>query len=55
MLKNYYDDEYSASNRERRLNPKRGYGYCACDRVQLGDWTKCKICGVRNGRKRLKR
>lgn len=55
MNKNYYDDEYTETNRDRKMKPKRGFGFCVCDMVLIGDWSKCPICGCRNGRKRLKR
>jgi hypothetical protein len=54
MHKSYYDEDYRMSNREKVLNPKRGFGYCMCDRIQIGDWSKCPICGGRNGRRRYK-
>lgn len=55
MNKNYYDENYSSTNRDRKMSPKRGFGYCGCDRAMVGDGQKCPLCGSRSGKKRLKR
>lgn len=56
MNKNYYDDDYPPTNRDRKLSPKRGNTYCGgCDRELVPDGSKCTICGWRNGKRRLKR
>jgi len=52
---NYHDSDYVPTNRDRAMTPKRGFGWCACDRVVIGDWAKCPVCHRRNGRRRLKR
>jgi hypothetical protein len=54
MRKNYHDEDYVPPNREKVSAPKKGFSWCACDRVQISDWAKCPVCGHRNGRKRLK-
>lgn len=55
MNKHYYDEDYRESNRDKAIRPKRGYGYCLCDRTQMGEWSKCPVCHRRNGRYRLKK
>jgi hypothetical protein len=55
MNKNYYDNDYPETNRDKNMKPKQGMSYCICDRAMIGGGQKCYICGRRNGRKRLKR
>ena len=55
MNKNYYDDDYYQTNRDKRLAPKNGHGYCICDRSIVSSGQKCNVCGNLQKRKRLKR
>ena len=55
MHQSYYDEEYSQNNRQKVLNPKKGFAYCGCDKVRIGAWSKCPLCHRRNGRKRFKK
>lgn len=55
MHQSYYDENYIPHNRQKTLNPKKGFAWCACDHVRIGDWSKCPICFRRNGRKRFKK
>jgi len=56
MNHNYYDNEYSPTNRDKRLTPKRVFGWCdGCDRVLVSGGKKCPVCGHRQGKYRLKR
>jgi len=43
------------SNRDKKLKPKGGKGWCICDKVIVHHYDKCPNCGRRNGRKRFKR
>lgn len=55
MNKNYYDDDYTESNRDRVLNPRGDKGHwCLCDRTHVRDNERCSVCGRKNGRYRFK-
>lgn len=55
MNKNYYDVDYSQTNRDKRMTPRKGWAYCGgCDRECVPDGSKCTLCGRRNGKKRLR-
>lgn len=43
------------SNRQKTLLPRKTKFYCACDMAMVAPWKKCKVCGQRNGKKRLKK
>lgn len=56
MNQSYYDEEYSQTNRDKRMTPKREFGYCdGCDKTMLGNGQKCPVCGHKQGKRRLKR
>jgi Zn finger protein HypA/HybF involved in hydrogenase expression len=47
---------YKKTNREKRLEPKKGIFWCHnCDQQLTGEWSKCPFCGKRNGIKRFKK
>lgn len=49
-------DEYRKSNREKKLTPKGGIHWCdKCDRNLVSNWSKCGVCGYKNGVKTLKK
>lgn len=49
-------EDYPFTNREKRMQPKRSQYYCwYCDRSIVSDWSKCSVCGKRNGIKRRKK
>ena len=55
MKKNYYDSDYPMTNRDKKLQPKRGNTYCGgCDRQLVPDGAKCDFCGWYRGKYRLK-
>lgn len=45
----------SNPNRQKTLLPRKTKFYCACDMAMVAPWKKCKVCGQRNGKKRLKK
>ena len=49
-------NEYIKSNREKVLSPRRSMSWCnSCDKnITPQEGQKCKICGKKNGRRRLK-
>ena len=55
MNQSYYDDDYTETNRDKVLSPRRRIFWCLCDRNLISPWKKCSVCGRRNDRKRLKR
>ena len=51
-------DEHSSwkTNREKKLQPKQGKFWCwGCDRCLVVEWSKCPVCGFRNGKRRNKK
>lgn len=50
------NEDYKKSNREQRMEPKRGLFYCSsCDRDMVSNGSRCGTCGHREGVKRLKK
>ena len=50
------DLEYEMSNREQKLEPKKGKFWCwGCDAQIVNEWKKCPNCGTRNNIRRNKR
>jgi len=43
------------SNRDKKLQPRLGRGWCYCDLKLVGSYEKCPVCKRRNGRKRFKK
>lgn len=57
MNKNYYDDDYCQTNRDKSRFPRKIKGWCdGCDTTMVEEGKKCPNCGHRQGRpvKRLK-
>ena len=49
MIQNKY-------NRQLKKRPKRGIFFCGrCDSAKVYEWSKCPVCGCRNGSKRFKK
>ncbi len=47
---------YTPTNREKRLQPKKGKFWCGnCDAQIVSEWRKCPNCGKRNGVRRSKK
>jgi hypothetical protein len=47
---------YQKTNREKRMTPKRTKFWCGrCDAAIVGLRGKCKNCGFKHGKKRLKK
>lgn len=47
--------EYKLTNREKAMQPKKNKFWCKyCDMALVGEYSKCPVCGKRNGKKRLK-
>jgi rubrerythrin len=43
-------------NRIKKLQPKSGKFYCHhCDHAIVGNWEKCPVCGLRSGKKTIKK
>jgi hypothetical protein len=43
--------EWDESNRERKLRTNKTKFWCQCDRVRVGKWVKCNVCGQRKLKK----
>ena len=57
MKKSLNDEEVLwKDNREKVLAPRKDASYCICDMAWVGmQGQKCKTCGKRNDRRRLKK
>jgi len=50
------DIQHKKTNREKKLSPKLGYGYCCgCDKDIVALGSKCRVCGERMGHQRFKK
>ena len=47
---------HSLTNREKRLEPKKGKTFCgSCDMAMVSDGQKCPRCNYRHGVRRFKK
>ena len=52
MKKNYHDEDYPQTNRDKKLTPKLCISWCdKCDANLVGDNQKCSVCGHRQGKR----
>ena len=42
-------------NRTKVMRSKKDSFWCLCDRQLVNEWSKCPVCGHRNGIKRNKK
>lgn len=48
--------EYQKTNREKKLTPKKAKFWCwHCDGALIGESEKCPNCGLKSGKRVLKR
>lgn len=53
---NVNDYKYCLTNRNKKRKAKSGIFWCyGCDCYLVSEYSKCKICKTRNGRKRDKK
>ena len=48
-------DDYSKTNREKSLTAKKEYFWCRCDLAHIGQYGKCRVCGRRCEKRKLKK
>ena len=53
---NCYKPKLNKPNRIKSTAPKKDKFWCySCDMQLVGEYSKCPVCGHRNGKKRLKK